>query len=256
MGADTKPETLWYFAYGSNMSSTKFTGSRGVVPLDTARVRVPHWEMLTEIPGLPYSEPAFSSLKPRDAASAENVGTPDAVGVAYLITAEQYRNIIASEGGGTAYADIEITGKGISAADQKKIENGKPMRTLGSSAMTRVPPPAPSLRYMDLLINGAAEAHLPLEYQAYLESITPYNPPTTWWPKVGASLFLALWGPVMGLLEKITNSSIGPDGNAPPCVVWLVRSTLMLIWLVHDWIFAPVFGPGDGRSSEKQIVCI
>jgi hypothetical protein len=148
MGADASPETLWYFAYGSNMSSAKFTGSRGVVPLDSARAFVPHWMMTMEIPGLPYSEPAFGSLKPRAATSAGDVGTPDVIGVAYLITAEQYRHVIASEGGGTAYSDVEIAAKGVSPWDQQKIRNGRPMRTLGSSTMTRAPPAAPSLRYM------------------------------------------------------------------------------------------------------------
>ena len=148
MDNDASPETLWYFAYGSNMSSTKFTGSRGIVPLDTARAFVPHWMMTMEIPGLPYSEPAFSSLKPRMATSAEDVGAPDVIGLAYLITAEQYRHVIASEGGGTAYSDVEIVGKGVSPSDEQKIQNGRPMRTLGSSTMTRTPPAAPSLRYM------------------------------------------------------------------------------------------------------------
>lgn len=148
MHTDTFPETLWYFAYGSNMSSAKFTGSRGIVPIDAARVRVPHWELSMEIPGLPYSEPAFSSIKFREPARAENANGPDVVGVAYLITAEQYRHVIASEGGGTAYADIEVAGDGISAEDQKKIGKRRCMRTLGSSAMTRSPAPAPSARYL------------------------------------------------------------------------------------------------------------
>jgi hypothetical protein len=272
MGTDTDSETLWYFAYGSNMSSAKFTGSRGIVPLDAARVRIPDWQLTMEIPGLPYSEPAFSSLKPRDAAIGGRVRSPEAIGVAYLITAEQYRHVIASEGGGTAYADIEIIGEGVSAEDRKKVENGAVMRTLGSSTMTRAPSPAPSLRYLvgtsnsltdteltcehkNLLISGAAEAQLPLEYQAFLKHITPYNPPTSWWAQLGASLFLALWGPVMGLLEKITNSSIGPDGNAPRYVIWLVRFTVTIIWFEHDWLFAPIFGPGDGLDPKTEAKC-
>ena len=69
---------------------------------------------------------------------------------------------------------------------------------------------------------------------------------------MGAFLFLAQWGPMMALLEKIAICSIGPDGNAPPCVIWLVRSVMAVIWLVHDWIFAPIFGPGDGSDNEDK----
>lgn len=101
----------------------------------------------------------------------------------------------------------------------------------------------------DLLISGAAEAQLPSRYQKYLQSIVPYSPPPTKWGKLGATLFLLIWAPVMRLLEKITNDSIGPDGNAHWEVVWLVRLTMHLIWLVHDYIFAPIFGRGDGTHQ-------
>lgn len=74
--------------------------------------------------------------------------------------------------------------------------------------------------------------------------------------RLGASLFLAVWGPVMGLLEKITTSSIGPDGNAPQYVVWLVRFTMAVIWFVHDWLFAPIFGPGDGKGRKTQFFSV
>jgi hypothetical protein len=142
MGVNSKPTTLWYFAYGSNMSKAKFTGSRGIAPIATTRVRLPHWRLIMEIPGLPYSEPAFGSITPRTALDL------DVIGVAYLITAEQYRRVIASEGGGTAYADVAVVGVGLSAEDQLKLGNGQEIRTLASSGMTRSPTPKPSLRYM------------------------------------------------------------------------------------------------------------
>lgn len=148
MNTDAKPGTLWYFAYGSNMSTAKFTGGRGIVPLDTARVRLPHWVLAMEIPGLPYSEPSFSSIRSRNASRAEDGHVRDVLGIAYLITEDQYRRVIASEGGGIAYADISVLGEGVGKEDQEKLQNGCPMRTLGSTDMTRAPPPRPSLRYM------------------------------------------------------------------------------------------------------------
>lgn len=138
---------LWYFAYGSNMDSDKFTGSRGVVPLDQILVRIPDWVLVMEIPGLPYSEPAFASLRPRETTGGQRNRLPDAMGVAYLITEEQYRGIIASEGGGTAYANIEVTGVGLTELDREKL-GSRMLWTLGSSTMTRDPFPAPSARYM------------------------------------------------------------------------------------------------------------
>jgi len=86
---DEKPRTLWYFAYGSNMSAEKFTGGRGIIPLDSAVVGVSGWNLIMEIPGIPYSEPSFSSITKSGPIVAEEGHSPDVVGVAYLITQQQ-----------------------------------------------------------------------------------------------------------------------------------------------------------------------
>ncbi|GAW14659.1 hypothetical protein ANO14919_040620 [Xylariales sp. No.14919] len=238
-------DTVWYFAYGSNMSSAKFTGSRGIVPLDTTRVRIPNWVLTMEIPGMPYSEPSFSSIAPRDPASLEGRADPDVVGIAYFITQDQYRHVIASEGGGTAYQDLALVGELVGRDNIDKRKTGIRVRTLGS-AMTRYPPPSPSRRYMDLLKEGSHEAQLPLEYQKYLGGIRVFDPPSSRWRRLGASMFVSLWGPVMIGLEKLTNTNIQADGNAQMWVILVVRFTMRLIWAVHDYLFAPIFGRGDG----------
>ncbi|KAF2179234.1 hypothetical protein K469DRAFT_741659 [Zopfia rhizophila CBS 207.26] len=248
-----KSVTVWYFAYGSNMSSAKFTGSRGIIPIDYARVCIPNWMLRMEIPGVPYSEPSFSSIIPRDDSDVESENTPDVIGVAYLITEKQYRDVIASEGGGIAYSDIAIRAEPVTEKDAAKTGPSPVVRTLASTSIVRRPPPKPSQRYMNLLTVGAEEAQIPLSYQKYLASIIPYEPPKSRWTKFGAFIFLSIWGPVMGLMEKITKASIGKDGNAPLYVVWLVRITVFIIWAVHDWIFAPIFGRGDGlRALERK----
>lgn len=145
MATPTKgPRLVWYLAYGSNMSSAKFAGSRGIVPLETARVRLPEWVLTLEIPGLPYSEPSFSSIAPR--ACIEKDTTPCLVGVAYLITQDQYRLVVASEGGGTAYRDVSIRGEPLEAEDAHKVGQAVWVQTLGT-AISRRPWPAPSRRY-------------------------------------------------------------------------------------------------------------
>jgi gliotoxin/aspirochlorine biosynthesis gamma-glutamylcyclotransferase len=102
------------------------------------------------------------------------------------------------------------------------------------------------------MVGGAKEAQLPESYEDYLKRIDSYNPPITWRARAGANLVLLIWAPVMRQLEYITNRSIGPDGNASPFVVWLVRSTMYWMWLVHDLIFAPIFGPGDGNGQYSK----
>jgi hypothetical protein len=152
---------VWYFAYGSNMSREKFTGSRGIVPLQTARVRVPGWTLAFNIPGMPYSEPAFTSILPREGGTGvgSSVGcsywfsekqqglVPDVLGVAYLITQEQHIQVLASEGGGIAYDDIEVLGVPVGIEDTDITGPSVTLRTLGA-AMQRNLFPKPSLRYM------------------------------------------------------------------------------------------------------------
>ena len=136
---------LWYFAYGSNMSTAKFVGSRGIQPLDTARVYLPGWILTMDIPGLPYSEPAFSSIQPVN--GALELGLPNVIGVAYLITHEQHRKVMASEGGGIAYTDILVDARPVSDKDATRTGHQLQVRTLGT-AMRRCPPARPSKRYM------------------------------------------------------------------------------------------------------------
>lgn len=138
-------ENIWYFAYGSNMSSSKFIGGRGIHPLDVARVRLPCWTMTMEIPGLPYSEPAFSSIRPSEDATDSTV--PDVIGVAYLISPDQYRRVIASEGGGIAYSDISVEAVPLTDEDAARTGPGPLVRTLGT-ILARHPPARPSERYM------------------------------------------------------------------------------------------------------------
>jgi hypothetical protein len=204
----------------------------------------------------------------------EDSGVPDVIGVAYLITQDQYIHVIASEGGGTVYQDLCLSGEPVGGHDSEKVGGVCiRVRTLGS-AIVRHPPPAPSQRYMvsiallcpyfadmgfialtllivefypqNIVKGGGNEAHLPLEYQRYLSNISVFNPPGSKWSRLGASIFVFLCGPVMLALEKLTTKSIQADGNAQSWVRSLVRWTMYIIWVVHDYLFAPIFGRGDG----------
>ncbi|KAI4908886.1 hypothetical protein J4E90_008623 [Alternaria incomplexa] len=203
---------VWYFAYGSNMSSSKFTGSRGIHPIKIARARIPGWTLTTEIPGTPYSEPAYTSIRP--ITGTDDPKTREVLGVAYLITDEQYVHLVASEGGGIAYADIAVPALPVTSQDERATGKKFVVRTLGT-ILRRSPGSSPSARYMKLLTDGATDAELPEEYCQYLCHIPKYEPPQDLRRKIGAMLFLAFWHPVMLLVERMALLSLGPDGNAP-----------------------------------------
>jgi len=50
-------------------------------------------------------------------------------------------------------------------------------------------------------------------------------------------------------MERMTKKSIQEDGNAPRWVIMMVRLVMLIMWAVHDLVFAPVFGRGDGLDE-------
>lgn len=127
------------------MSSSKFTGSRGIHPIKIARARIPGWTLTTEIPGTPYSEPAYTSIRP--ITGTDDPKTREVLGVAYLITDEQYVHLVASEGGGIAYADIAVPALPVTSQDERATGKKFVVRTLGT-ILRRSPGSSPSARYM------------------------------------------------------------------------------------------------------------
>ncbi|MCJ1401063.1 hypothetical protein MMC11_004275 [Xylographa trunciseda] len=240
---------IWYFAYGSNMSKEKFTGSRGIRPLSAARVTLPGWKMTMGVPGMPYSEPAFSVIEQKDSTKKVDTYTPDVTGVAYLITPEQYIKVKASEGGGIAYSDISVEARPVTCEDESLTGPRPTIRTLGA-ILTKSPAAKPSERYMNLLKVGALEWHLPSRYRHYIGSLPTYTPSKHWRRRIGSAIFLAIWGPVMSLMEKLTNGTLQADGHVPDFVAWVVRSVVYTIWIFHDYVFAPIFGRGDGMDED------
>ena len=150
-----REENVWYFAYGSNMLRQKFSGDRGIKPIAAARMFIPEWCLTMSIPGLPYKEPAFSVVRPSPTGLVKETGSdrrailvpPPATGTAYLITTSQYRRVIASEGGGTAYKEISIRAFPVGEQDEKLTGSYAQVLTLGAG-MLRTPEARPSRRYL------------------------------------------------------------------------------------------------------------
>jgi hypothetical protein len=112
-GGNQDDEKIWYFAYGSNMRSSGMS-ARGIVPLMARAVVVPSCVLCFDIFGIPYSEPAFASIRPRDDhattdTKADHVDIPPVHGVAYLLSNEGYRRLVLTEGAGVGYDEIVVT---------------------------------------------------------------------------------------------------------------------------------------------------
>ncbi|KAL3476784.1 hypothetical protein BJX99DRAFT_136682 [Aspergillus californicus] len=129
--------TVLYLAYGSNLASETFLGTRGIKPLSQLNVLVPELRLTFDLPGIPYMEPCFagthfrstdatdlqvpddddrddfsekhSLLQPQDHSHDQDRYTGPLIGVVYEVTIHDYAKIIATEGGGRGYKDIIIT---------------------------------------------------------------------------------------------------------------------------------------------------
>ena len=57
------PGSRVYFAYGSNVSTKTFNGTRGITPSAAYPAVLPGYELVFNVPGLPFVEPAFASVR-------------------------------------------------------------------------------------------------------------------------------------------------------------------------------------------------
>jgi hypothetical protein len=144
--------TIWYFAYGSNMSRTTLVGRRGLSPIETRRARVDGFRLCFDIPVGPGE---------RGVANLAADATARTHGVAHLLTVEDADRLDFTEGvAGGLYrrepVDI-VTDGGVVAGFTYRSTMTSPGRK-------------PSARYLDILLDGARFHALPDEYIAVLEA--------------------------------------------------------------------------------------
>ena len=250
---------------------------------------VPDLEVVFDLAGLAYVEPCFANSRFRsekavptellesvpaseqdslltDSVSSHNNLSATAlgwkkgmVGVVYEVTQEDYAHIIATEGGDSSYADIEIScyplarNGDIVPSDPrgpsfkvhtlfaKGENNGRGKRREGWAQ--------PSKRYLSLLTTGSQEHEFPSEYRKWLATLKPYTI-STWRQKVGKFLFLLTWMPwVLGSFG-LARANTDQKGRAPRWSQWLTLKIFMVMWISHDYIFKPLFGDGE-RTIER-----
>lgn len=173
-GLPPPTENVWYLAYGSNLSSSKFVKDRGIVPLQSRIVRIPGYALNMSAAGLPYREPSFASIhriNPGTNKSGkfckEHFGSDTELefdqttllGTAYLVSSDQYKRVLASEGGGIAYREVELLVESVGGHTSGQTTIGDKASFSSSAAgkwiartllavLPRRPAPRPSHRYM------------------------------------------------------------------------------------------------------------
>ena len=146
-------KSIYYFAYGSNMSSKIFRyGFRQLRPTSAERAVLKGYSLTFTEPGIPFFEPAFANVEVDSTAACE--------GVLYRITEKEMDDLDISEGG-RAYNIISVEVDGAESGSTSAL-------TFQSRAVAHGLPP--SKRYIDILIDGAEEHGLSEEWVTMLKN--------------------------------------------------------------------------------------
>jgi hypothetical protein len=157
------PGTVWKFGYGSNMSPDFLRTKKGLNPLAAERSIIHGWQL--SFPrgyGLDLVEPAFATLR-RDPAGLVH-------GVSILFSLADARKLDAQEGSYDVLVS-QVSRYGPSAREIK-VEVFVPRNELP----TDHPECCCSVRYRDVLLNGATEMGLAVEWLAKLRRLPVYTP--------------------------------------------------------------------------------
>jgi 2-hydroxychromene-2-carboxylate isomerase len=145
-------DTLWYFAYGSNMSPAIFTARRGIRPLATRWGWLPDHRLCFDLP-----------IGPGERGCANVAADPGAriAGVLYCLTPEDAERLDRTEGVPVGvYRRIPVE---VAVGEADAVAAFTYQSALG------IPGRRPSARYLGLLLEGARAHGLPPEYIAWLE---------------------------------------------------------------------------------------
>jgi gamma-glutamylcyclotransferase len=148
-------DTVWYFAYGSNMHHSAFRERRRMQPSEWRIGRVKGYRLRFNLEGRPPGKAAPANICP----------DPDGEmwGVLYRITRRELLRLDATEGvPGRHYRHVLV-----SAEDP----GGNIVPAVAYMARGKEADGSPSLRYITLLRDGARAHGLPETWVRYLESV-------------------------------------------------------------------------------------
>jgi cation transport regulator ChaC len=149
-------DTVWYFAYGSNMHDSTFRERRRMRPLEWRIGRLKGYRLRFNLDGIPRGKSAPANIYPDVAA--------EVWGVLYRITHREMLFLNLSEGvPGKVYRPMWLN---LDDSDGRSIKAMTYIAT-GNETDGR-----PSLRYIALLRDGARAHGLPSAWLETLDSVT------------------------------------------------------------------------------------
>ena len=151
---DENKNSIWYFAYGSNMNRAVFLDRRRMHPLATRSAWLENYRLCFNLP-----------IGPGERAVANLEACPGAhiFGVLYLLAPEEFDRLDFTEG----------VQKGIYRRIAVEVIDERGERAAASTyhSTRTAEGRKPSARYQGLLLEGARQHGLPAEYVRFLEGL-------------------------------------------------------------------------------------
>jgi gamma-glutamylcyclotransferase len=147
-------ETLWYFAYASNLCRAIFGERRGMRALASSAARLDDYRLCFDLPVGPGE---------RGVATVEPAAGACVWGAAYLLGRDDSERLDRSEGvhvGLYRRVAVDVT-----------LADGAVVTAFTYRSFWRTEGRKPSARYLGLILDGAREHGLPAEYVRVLESL-------------------------------------------------------------------------------------
>jgi gliotoxin/aspirochlorine biosynthesis gamma-glutamylcyclotransferase len=230
---------VWYFAYGSNMNPKVLSGRRKVFPTISEPALIRDWYLNFDVVGIPFLEPAFSSIGERPIFENQ----PCVHGVLHQVTKEDFKQIQLTEGHNYEKITLKATKYNGKQIDCVSIA-WKPRAYYHDRFYS-------SKRYMNLLIDGATRFELERSYIEFLKSVPFYQNPGGIGHNVGKWFYISMAItaalPVvipMALYRFYKKEIPSPLGIA---FDWI----LFFLGMFYYFVFRPLFGNGAGERKQK-----
>ena len=167
----SKTKTLFYFGYGSNMSTQYLIKRRKIIPLESQVAHLKDYELIMNMEGPNFLEPSFANIRFSVGSTVE--------GVIHKINDKDLQKIVNTEG-----ENYQLVKLSVYIAGKRKTA----YTLIYITEETKDIPP--SKRYLKILINAAKENNLS---KAYIENLE--KRPNVYYPVLSEvfSLRVYLW---------------------------------------------------------------
>ena len=145
-----KRKTLFYFGYGSNMSTRYLIKRRKIVPVSSSAGLLKDYQLIMNMGGPNFVEPSFANIRELEGSNVE--------GVVHEIDKKDLQKIVNTEG-----EDYELVKLSIDVCGKNKTAYTLIYKT---NEIRDIPP---SKRYLKILISAAKENNLSTNYIESLE---------------------------------------------------------------------------------------